>query len=150
MITSYEYHNAYYYVCQHTIYETICIELGGHMELYIFDTDKAMLGVIEAYEYLRWTRRYSKCGGFELKAVATSDNIALLQIGRILWKNDDEEAGVIEYVELTMQERESITVSGRFATSLLARRAPARFPPRWPRGASRCHGAALPAASTTA
>lgn len=92
------------------------------MELYIFDTGREMLGVIEAYEYLRWTRRYSKCGGFELQAVATSDNISLLQIGRILWKSDDEEAGIIEYVELTMQEQESITVSGRFATSLLARR----------------------------
>lgn len=92
------------------------------MELYIFDTDREMFGVIEAYEYLRWTRRYSQCGGFELKAVASADNIALLQIGRILWKNDDEEAGIIEYVELTMQEQESVTVSGRFATSYLARR----------------------------
>ena len=92
------------------------------MDLYVFDSDRAMMGVIEAYEYLRWTRRYSKCGGFELKAVASADNIALLQIGRILWKNDDEESGIIEYLEMTMQEEEFVTVSGRFATSYLARR----------------------------
>jgi hypothetical protein len=39
-----------------------------------------------------------------------------------MWKNDDEEAGLIEFVELTMQEQEFILVSGRFATGFLARR----------------------------
>jgi hypothetical protein len=81
-----------------------------------------MAGIIEAYEYLRWTRRYSQCGSFEIKAIATAENIALLQIGNILWKNDDEEAGMIEFIELTMQEQEFIVASVRFATSFLARR----------------------------
>ncbi len=81
-----------------------------------------MSGVIEAYEYLRWTRRYSECGSFELKAIATAGNLALLQIANILWKNDDEDAGLIEFVELTGGEQEFITISGRFATSFLARR----------------------------
>ncbi|GHU82904.1 hypothetical protein AGMMS50284_5540 [Clostridia bacterium] len=81
-----------------------------------------MAGIIESYEYLRWTRRYSRCGSFEMKAIATDENLALLQIGNILWKNDDEEAGLIEFVELTGGEQEFIVVSGRFATSFLARR----------------------------
>ena len=81
-----------------------------------------MAGLIESYEYLRWTRRYARCGSFALKAVATDENLALLRIGNILWKNDDEEAGLIEFVELTGVEQEFITVSGRFATSFLARR----------------------------
>jgi len=93
------------------------------MELYIFNQDnRQMAGIIEAYEYLRWTRRYSQCGGFELKAIANDSNLALLRLGNVLWKNDDEEAAIIEFVELTMQEREYITVSGRFATCFLARR----------------------------
>lgn len=92
------------------------------MELYIFNKDRKMAGIIEAYEYLRWTRRYFLCGSFELKAIANENNLALLQSGNILWKNDDEEAGIIEFIELTMQEQEYITVSGRFSTSLLARR----------------------------
>ena len=93
------------------------------MELYIFNqSDRQLAGIIEAFEYLRWTRRYSRCGSFELKAVATDENLAMLQIGNILWKNDDEEAGLIEFVQLTMQEQEFIVVSGRFATSFLARR----------------------------
>jgi len=92
------------------------------MEVYVFDKEINALGLIEAYEYLRWTRRYSKCGDFELKAVASESNLALLKVGNIIWKNDDEEAGVIEYLQLQMQETESVVVSGRFATSILDRR----------------------------
>lgn len=92
------------------------------MELYIFDSERKMAGIVQAYEYLRWTCRYSRCGSFELKAFASDENIALLQIGNILWKNDDEEAGIMEFVELTMQEQEFVMVSGRFATCFLSRR----------------------------
>lgn len=92
------------------------------MQLYVFDRDRNLAGIVESFEYLRWTRRYSACGSFELKAIATPENLALLQIGSYLWKSDDEEAGIIEHVELTQTDKEIITVSGRFATSLLARR----------------------------
>jgi hypothetical protein len=92
------------------------------MEVYIFDNNRKLSGVIEAYEYLHWTRRYSGCGHFELKAITTAKNLALLQIGNILWKNDDKEAGLIEFIELTGGEQEFIKISGRFATSFLARR----------------------------
>jgi hypothetical protein len=93
------------------------------MQLYVFkQADRQLTGIVEAYEYFRWTRRYSRCGGFELKAIATDKNLALLKIGNILWKNDDDEAGLIEFVELTGNESEYILISGRFATSFLARR----------------------------
>jgi len=92
------------------------------MELYIFDSNRELAGIVESFEYLRWTRRYSQCGSFELKAIATPENTALLKEGNILWKNDDEEAGIIEHLELSQTDSEIITVSGRFATSFLARR----------------------------
>jgi len=92
------------------------------MELYVFRRDRSLLGVVEAFEYLRWTRRYSQCGSFELKAIATPENTDLLRLGHYLWKNDDEEAGMIEFRELAAPDRETIQVSGRFATSFLARR----------------------------
>lgn len=92
------------------------------MELYLFNNNRELAGLVESYEYLRWTRQYTKCGSFELKAIASDENIALLKIGNILWKNDDAEAGIIEYLEMTLQEQEYITVIGRFATSLLSRR----------------------------
>lgn len=92
------------------------------MELYILDTSRTLTGIVEHFEYLRWTRRYAACGSFELKAIATPENVALLRVGNYLWKNDDEECGVIEFIEMSMTDRETITVSGRFATSILARR----------------------------
>lgn len=92
------------------------------MELYIFNQNRVLMGIVESFEYLRWTRKYSYCGSFELKAIATESNIDLLQLGCWLWKNDDEEIAVIEHLEMTMTEQEYILVSGRFATSLLARR----------------------------
>lgn len=92
------------------------------MELYIFNPDRELAGIVESFEYLRWTRRYSQCGSFELKATATPENTALLKEGNILWKSDDEEAGIIEHLELSQTDSETITASGRFATSFLARR----------------------------
>ena len=92
------------------------------MEVFVYDSGISLLGVLEAFEYLNWTRRYSECGSFKLKAPATSQNLALLSIGNILWKSDDEEAGIIETIELSQDEEETIEASGRFGTSLLARR----------------------------
>ena len=92
------------------------------MQLYIYNPIRELTGIVESFEYLRWTRRYSQCGSFELKAIATPENTALLKEGNIIWKNDDEEAGIIEHLELSQTEQEIITVSGRFATSFLSRR----------------------------
>ncbi|WP_368488057.1 siphovirus ReqiPepy6 Gp37-like family protein [Clostridium sp. BJN0013] len=92
------------------------------MQLYIYNPNRELTGIVESFEYLRWTRRYSQCGSFELKAIATQENAALLKEGNIIWKNDDEEAGIIEHLELSQSEHEIITASGRFATSFLARR----------------------------
>ncbi len=89
---------------------------------YIFNNTLELSGVVESFEYLRWTRRYNRCGSFELKAIATDENLALLMIGNILWPGSDEEAGIIEYVEMSREEREIIAVGGRFATSYLSRR----------------------------
>jgi len=92
------------------------------MELYIYNSDRELTGIVESFEYLRWARRYSQCGSFELRAIATPENTTLLQEGNFIWKNDDEEAGIIEHLEMVQAEQEIITASGRFATSFLSRR----------------------------
>ena len=93
------------------------------MDILIFSGDNRKLsGIIESYEYFRWTRRYTRAGSFEVIAIATPENIALLREGSIIWKSDDDEAGIIERVELSQADREIITSSGRFATSMLSRR----------------------------
>ena len=92
------------------------------MDLLVYDTSRQLMGVVEEYEYLRWTRRHYKSGGYELRAMATPNALNLLKIGHFLGKSDDEEIGLIEFAEVTMEEREIITVTGKFGTGLLARR----------------------------
>ena len=93
------------------------------MDLLVYDTNRKLIGVVEEYEYLRWTRRYHHSGGYELKAMATPNTLNLLKIGHFLGKSDgDTEVGLIEFAEISMAEREIIEVSGKFATGLLARR----------------------------
>ncbi|GHU69158.1 hypothetical protein FACS1894184_12650 [Clostridia bacterium] len=92
------------------------------MELLIYNTSRELTGVLESIEYFKWTRRYSKAGSFVIKAIGSSENAALLQIGNYVWKNDDQEIGMIEHLELSQTDKEMITVSGRFVTALLDRR----------------------------
>lgn len=94
------------------------------MELYVFDKQINLLGLLEGFFSLRWVRRYSKYGEFELHCGLMPNTLSLLQRGNLLWKNDDEEAGIIEYrnIYLNAQREETLVVKGRFATSLLARR----------------------------
>jgi len=94
------------------------------MELYVFDKDLNHLGLVEGFFSLRWVRRYSKCGEFELHCGLTPSTFNLLQRGNIIWKNDDAEAGYIEYRNITVnaQKEEVLVVSGKFMTGYLGRR----------------------------
>lgn len=92
------------------------------MELFVFNEERKLAGVVDSFEYLRWTRRYTQSGSFELKAPATKNNVNLLAIGNYLWKRDDDDAGIIEYISLDDSVTDTITVGGRFALSLLSRR----------------------------
>jgi hypothetical protein len=77
------------------------------MQVYVFNQFRELTGIVEDFEYLSWTRRYSQPGSFTLKAIGSACNADMLKLGCWLWKSDD---------------REAIMVSGKFATGLLARR----------------------------
>lgn len=92
------------------------------MEIYVHDANRQMVGIVEAYQSFRWTRRYGSSGSFVLQAVFTKANIQLLQVGNFIRKSDDSEVGIIDRISISMKEKEIITVSGMFATGLLGRR----------------------------
>ena len=94
------------------------------MQLFAYDRDRSLLGVVERFTFLRWTRRYSESGDFELRAADDEQNRSLLRIGHILWKNDDGEAAIIEHLELSTvnSQLSTVLVRGRFATGVLHRR----------------------------
>lgn len=94
------------------------------MDLYIYNPDIEMQGVIDGYSSLRWRRRFFEPGEFELHCPATDENIALLQDGNIIHRLDRQEAGIIEgiSIETTDTGGDEITVTGRMGASMLDRR----------------------------
>lgn len=83
-----------------------------------------MQGILGGYSSLIWRRRYSIHGNFELHCALTEENLSLLKKGNIIWKNDDEEAGYIQYRNLSMDDNgdEFLVVQGKFLTGYLNRR----------------------------
>ncbi len=94
------------------------------MELFVFNRDLNMIGIIGTYTSLIWNRRYSKHGDFELHCPLNTENLELLTKENIIYKNDDEEAGYIQYRNLAMNEGgdEVLVVRGKFLTGYLNRR----------------------------
>ena len=96
----------------------------ARIELYVFDKELNLLGMIDSFTSLLWTRRYNTCGEFELNCDLTKDNLALLQEENIIYKKDTTECGVISYIDykLDIEVKEVIVCKGKFATTYLSRR----------------------------
>ena len=94
------------------------------MELYIFNRDLELEGIIETFTSLRWVRRYYKTGEFELHCALNSDTLKLLQRDNIIYKKDDVEAGYIETRQLKIgtDGQELLEIKGKFLTNYLDRR----------------------------
>ncbi|HIG0356305.1 TPA: siphovirus ReqiPepy6 Gp37-like family protein [Clostridium sporogenes] len=94
------------------------------MELYIFSRDLELKGILDTFTSLRWIRRYSKTGEFELHCALNSNTLNLLKRENIIFKKDDVEAGYIETRQLKIGEdgQEYLEVKGKFLTNYLDRR----------------------------
>lgn len=94
------------------------------MRLDIYNKNLDRIGTIKKYECLIWRRRYYKTGAFELYLGFEDKLINLFQEDSIIHKVDDDEAGVIEYINLKKDVlgKEILVVKGRFITSILDRR----------------------------
>lgn len=94
------------------------------MELYIFDKSLNFIGVLDAFTSLQWNRRYLKCGDFELQCDLTMNNLNLLAKGNIIWKQEDTEAGYINYRNLKQDTdgKETLDIKGNLLTGYLNQR----------------------------
>lgn len=95
------------------------------MDIKVFNESLELIGLIDNFKSLIWTRRYSKCGDFQLVTLATEESIKLLQKKNIIYKgNGDTEAGYIDTVNIKLNNdgQEVINVSGKFITGYLGRR----------------------------
>ena len=91
------------------------------MELYVFNRDLELQGMLDTFTSLRWVRRYSKSGEFELYCALDFNTLNLLKKENIIFKKDDIEAGYIDTRQLKVGEngQEYLEIKGNFLTKLL-------------------------------
>ncbi|EDU35750.1 MULTISPECIES: siphovirus ReqiPepy6 Gp37-like family protein [Clostridium] len=94
------------------------------MELYIFNRDLELKGILDIFTSLRWIRRYNKTGEFELHCALDSNTLELLKRENVIFKKNDVEAGYIETRQLKIGEdgQEYLEVKGKFLANYLDRR----------------------------
>ncbi|WP_434292004.1 siphovirus ReqiPepy6 Gp37-like family protein [Clostridium botulinum] len=94
------------------------------MELYIFNRDLELKGILDTFTFLRWIRRYFKSGEFELHCALDSSTLELLKRDNVVYKKNDVEAGYIETRQLKIGEdgQEYLEIKGKFLTNYLDRR----------------------------
>ena len=89
------------------------------MELYVYPPigqGLAWNGVIDQFGSLRWRRKYTEPGEFELHLPASKENVALLRPGVRLQRLDCREQGEISGIRL---EGEEMSVTGRMLSARL-------------------------------
>jgi len=93
------------------------------MQLYVYNHDLELVGIVDTAISIIWHRRYYTAGNFEVITPATDITIDLIQKQYILTKPDSVECGIIESVTIEQtEEGEFIKAIGRFGSSILARR----------------------------
>lgn len=89
----------------------------------IMNTSFQRLAEIDDYISFIWTTRYYSAGDFELVVIANAENMALMQKWNYVVRDDDENTGIIEHINVQHSENGSVLiVTGRFLASILGRR----------------------------
>lgn len=90
----------------------------------IMDTSFNKLCTLDTYTSFIWTSRYNTCGDFEIAIEVSSKNIQYLRKGYYVLREDDENVGIIEDIQISHTEEgaDTMIVSGRFLSSILGRR----------------------------
>lgn len=94
------------------------------MDLWIYSENFKLQGIVDTASSIIWANRFRQCGDFEIYIPASKEVLSLLQVDRIVARQDSEMAGIIEKVELTSDEENGdyITATGRCMRSIFDRR----------------------------
>lgn len=87
-------------------------------------TNREVTGIIDTAKSIIWHSVWFGVGDFEIYAKATAEHLQLLNVGYYVTRNDNDEIGIIEGIEITTSVTDGamITATGRFAKSILDRR----------------------------
>ena len=94
------------------------------IDIYVLDADLKIIGIIDSYASLIWSKRYADIGDCELYLPATREMIALLSKGHYLARLDDDMVCRIRKLNISTDAEDGnfITATGIDAKSLLDQR----------------------------
>lgn len=93
------------------------------MDIFVYDKNLTLLGIIDDPISLIWTRRYWEAGEFKMLIGYSDFNRSMLAIGNIITIQGYDEAGQISYISITKDEKgEQIEVQGKFLLSWIGKR----------------------------
>ena len=94
------------------------------IEPIIMNKNFERLGIVDDYSSLIWATRYYKCGDFEIVVPIDSKHLKFMKKGHYIVREDDENVGIIEDVNLTTDEdrKQQMIVTGKFLQTILGRR----------------------------
>lgn len=94
------------------------------MEAIVLNTNFQSTFVIDTFESIIWTDRYSECGDFEIYTLVSADLLDNLRQGYYLWINESEHLMIIEGIEIKsdVENGNRLIVTGRSLESILDRR----------------------------
>lgn len=92
--------------------------------LLVLDTNLQALGVVDVYDSLIWTDRYTTPGDFEISMHVNNQNLALLSEENYLWSDLSDHVMIFENrtIETDSESGSRLIVSGRSLESILDRR----------------------------
>ena len=98
--------------------------LPANMVPVIADTSFTRLCAVDDYISFIWATRYYDVGDFELVVSMASPIVAYVRRGHYVMRDGIGEVGIIEHIAITSDLNEQLTmvITGRFLTSILARR----------------------------
>ena len=91
------------------------------MELIVLDTSLKMLSVLDTFESLIWTERYSAYGDFEVYTSINDSILEILKDDYYLWLKESDQTMIVEdrKIESDAENGNHFTVTGRSLESIL-------------------------------
>lgn len=88
------------------------------------NTSFELVGIVDTFNSIIWQSKYYGVGQFEIYIKAEDEILSLLKEDYYITRPNDIEVGIIEHINVSDNEQdgEMLTVSGRFAKSILDRR----------------------------
>ena len=94
------------------------------MDVYVYDKNLNLVGLVDSYKSLIWANRYDEQGDCELYLQASETNLNLLRYGYYLKRPDDDMICQIRKIEITtdVENGNYLTVTGVDSKALLDQR----------------------------